>query len=68
MDNSTALTPKERTRITEIQDLLIKFYVEHKEALDKGNEGYAIAIEFKIRQLQQEIEEKRLNKSLSCLA
>ena len=68
MDNSTALTPKERTRITEIQDLLIKFYVEHKEALDKGNEGSAIAIELEIRQLRQEIEEKMLDKSVRCLA
>ena len=50
------LTPEERARITEIQDLLIDRYVEQKEALDKGLKTHAIEIEFEIKELRHEME------------
>jgi hypothetical protein len=57
MEKSHLLTPEERARITEIQDLLIDRYVEQKEALDKGEKARAIEIEFEIKELKREIEE-----------
>ncbi len=50
------LTPEERARVTEIQDLLIDRYVEQKEALEKGLKTHAIEIEFEIKELQREME------------
>jgi hypothetical protein len=50
------LNPQERTRITEIQDLLIDRYVKKKEALDNGLKTHAIEIEFEIKELQREME------------
>ena len=57
MEKSHVLTPEERARITEIQDLLIDRYVEQKEALDKGEKARAIEIGFEIKELKREIEE-----------
>lgn len=57
MEKSHLLTPEERARITEIQDLLIDRYVEQKEALDKGEKARAIEIGFEIKELKREIEE-----------
>ena len=51
-----ALTPEERARITEIQDLLIEQYVEQKEAFAKGNKARARDIEFEIKELKREME------------
>jgi hypothetical protein len=57
MEQSHLLTPEERARITEIQDLLIDRYVEQKEALDKGQKARAIEIGFEIKELKRDIEE-----------
>jgi hypothetical protein len=35
------LNPEERARITEIQDLLIGLFVEHREAVENGQNGRA---------------------------
>ena len=51
------LTPEERARITEIQDLLIERYVGQKEALDKGDHLGAKKIELEIKELHREKEE-----------
>jgi len=56
MGQYNQLTPEERARITEIQDLLIDRYVEQKEALDKGLKTHAIEIEFEIKELRHEME------------
>jgi hypothetical protein len=56
MGQNNHLTPEERARITEIQDLLIDRYVEQKEALDKGLKTHAIEIEFEIKELHREVE------------
>ena len=42
MEKSDLLTPEERERITEIQDLLIDRYVEQKEMLEEGNETLSL--------------------------
>jgi hypothetical protein len=42
MGQYNQLTPEERARIAEIQDLLIDRYVVQKEALDKGLKAHAI--------------------------
>jgi hypothetical protein len=57
MEKSHLLTPEERARITEIQDLLIDRYVEQKEALENGEKTRAIEIGFEINELKHEIEE-----------
>ncbi len=51
------LTPEERARVTEIQDLLIDRYVEQKEALERGQRTRAVELQFEIRELHREIEE-----------
>ncbi len=56
MGRYNQLTPEERARVTEIQDLLIDRYVEQKEALGKGLKTHAIEIEFEIKELQREME------------
>jgi molybdenum-dependent DNA-binding transcriptional regulator ModE len=50
------LTPEERARITEIQDLLIERYVEHKEAIEEGQKVRAKELEAEIDELQREKE------------
>jgi hypothetical protein len=57
MSRYDGLTPEERARITEIQDLLIDHYVEQKEALEEGNKARAIEIDFEIKELRREMEE-----------
>jgi hypothetical protein len=57
MGQCDRLNPKERVRITEIQDLLIERYVEQKEALDKDLKIQAIEIAFEIRELRREMED-----------
>jgi hypothetical protein len=50
------LTPDERARLTEIQDLLIERYVEKREALTKGQKIRAEEIDEEISDLQHERE------------
>jgi hypothetical protein len=50
------LAPEERARITEIQDLLIERFVEHKEAIQEGQEVRAKELEGEISELQREKE------------
>jgi hypothetical protein len=57
MRNSNQLTPEERAKIVEIQDLLTNLYVEQKESLDKGQKARAIALQFEIRELKRKIQE-----------
>jgi hypothetical protein len=57
MNRHNLLTPEERARVTEIQDLLIDRYVEQREALENGQKTRAIEIEFEIKELHREIEE-----------
>lgn len=58
MDKSSALlTPEERARITELQDLLIDRFVEHKEAIGDGRDARARALEAEIEELLREKEE-----------
>jgi hypothetical protein len=56
MERHNRLTPEERARITEIQDLLIERYVEQKEALEDGKKARAIEIGFEIKELRREME------------
>jgi molybdenum-dependent DNA-binding transcriptional regulator ModE len=51
------LTPEERARVTEIQDLLIERYVERKEEIEKGNRDRIKEIDTEIKGLLQEREE-----------
>ncbi|HEX3524159.1 MAG TPA: hypothetical protein VHT52_18975 [Stellaceae bacterium] len=57
MGQYDGLTPEERARITEIQDLLIERYVEQKEALEGGDDARAKEITLEIKRLQREKEE-----------
>jgi hypothetical protein len=50
------LSPEERARITEIQDLLIERFVEHKEAIEQGQEVRARELEAEIDELHHEKE------------
>jgi hypothetical protein len=50
-----ALTPEERARITEMQDLLIDRLVEHREATERGHV-------WRTQELEDEIEELRREK------
>jgi hypothetical protein len=51
------LTPEERARITELQDVLIERFVEHAEALADGQEARAEELRAKIDGLLREKEE-----------
>jgi hypothetical protein len=54
MEQNGHLTPENRARIIDIQDLLIERYVEQKEALVEGNRCRAIKLEFEIKELLHE--------------
>jgi len=54
MEQNKRFIPEERSRITEIQDLLIDRYVEQREALSGGNRCRAIELEFEIKELLYE--------------
>ena len=56
MENPNPLTPEERARTTEIQDLLIDLYVEQKEALEAGKKARSREIDLEIKKLKREIE------------
>jgi hypothetical protein len=51
------LTPGERARITELQDLLIDRFVEHREATANGQEERVKTLEAEIDSLLREKEE-----------
>ena len=57
MEKSSRLTPEERAKITEIQDLLIDRYVAQKSAIERGERTRSRQIEFEIEELKHEIEE-----------
>ena len=50
------LTPEERTRITELQDLLIARFVEQREAVAEGQEERVKTVEAEIDSLLREKE------------
>ena len=50
-------TPEERTRITELQDLLIDRFVEHREATANGQEDRVKTLEAEIDSLLWEKKE-----------
>ena len=51
------LTPEERARITDLQDLLIDRFVEHREASGNGQEERVKTLEAEIDSLLREKEE-----------
>ena len=51
------LTPEERARITELQDLLIDRFVDHREATANGQEERVKTLEAEIDSLLREKEE-----------
>jgi hypothetical protein len=51
------LTPEERARITEVQDLLIDRFVEHREAAANGQAERVRTLEAEIDSLLREKEE-----------
>jgi hypothetical protein len=51
------LTPEERARITELQELLIDRFVEHREAMAEGEEERIRELEAEIDDLLREKEE-----------
>ena len=51
------LTPEERVRITELQDLLIDRFLEHREATAEGQEERVRILEAEIDDLLREKEE-----------
>ena len=59
MGQYDTLTPEERARITELQDLLIERYIEQKEALEKGDTVRTKQIGVEIRDLHREKEQIR---------
>ena len=54
MEQNGHLTPENRARIIDIQDLLIERYVEQKEELVEGNRCRALELEFEIKELLYE--------------
>lgn len=55
--HSGLLTPEERARITELQDLLIDRFLEHREATAVGQEERVRILEAEIDDLLREKEE-----------
>jgi hypothetical protein len=51
------LTPEERARVTELQDLLIDRFVEHRQAAAEGQEERVRNLEAEIDNLLREKEE-----------
>ena len=51
------LSPEERARISELQDLLIDRFVEHREATAQRQEGRVRELEVEINDLLREKEE-----------
>ena len=57
MGHHRGITPEERARITELQDLLIERFVEHREAVAEGQEERVRTVEAQIDSLLREKEE-----------
>jgi hypothetical protein len=55
--HSGLLTPEERARVAELQDLLIDRFVEHREATADGQEDRVKTLEAEIDHLLREKEE-----------
>jgi hypothetical protein len=55
--NTGILTPEERARITELQDLLIERFVEHREAMAEGQKERVKTVEAEIDSILREKEE-----------
>jgi hypothetical protein len=55
--SDASLTPEERAKVEELQDLLIERFVEHKEAVSDGDESRAKALEAEIDDLLSEKKE-----------
>jgi len=51
------LTPEERARVMQLQDLLIERFVEHREAVAEGQEERIRTVEAQIDSLLHEKEE-----------
>jgi len=51
------LTPEERARVTELQDMLIELFVEHTEAVAEGRGERVKTMEAEIDRLLREKEE-----------
>ena len=51
------LTPEERARITELQELLIERFVEHRQAVAEGQEERVKTVEAEIDSLLREKED-----------
>jgi hypothetical protein len=51
------LTPEERARITELQDLLIERFIEHRKAAAEGQEERVKTVEAEIDSLLREKED-----------
>ena len=51
------LTPEEQARVTELQDMLIELFVEHREAVAKGQEERVKTMEAEIDSILREKEE-----------
>ena len=51
------LTPEERARVMQLQDLLIERFVEHREAVAEGQEERVKTVESEIDNLLREKEE-----------
>ena len=57
MPHRGLLTPEERARITELQDLLIDRFVEQREAAAEGQEERVKTLEAEIDELLRQTEE-----------
>ena len=51
------LTPEERARITELQDLLIERFIAHRKAVAEGQEEHVKTVEAQIDSLLREKED-----------
>ena len=52
-----SLNPEERARITELQDLLIERFIEHRKAVAEGQEERVKTVEAEIDSLLREKED-----------
>ena len=54
------LTPEERARITELQDLLIERFIAHRKAVAEGQEEHVKTVEAQIDSLLREKEHREM--------
>jgi hypothetical protein len=65
-ENRGLLTPEERARITELQDLLIDRFVEHREATAEGRRNVVKRLEAEIDDLRWTPRMRQLAKVEPC--